>query len=341
MVTKYALFLLLWLTIGGLTIAPSIAKATTTWLPFNESIVGNSCNETIYQGWGAVLNLSCNYNFDSSGSCFGVSGTGGAYGGANIESDINYSLSSPYISSINYTVMLGSSLSTHGIVEFYNYNTHSWDSVFSSDLSGSSVNYTVVVAADNYKGNGVLATRITEQGTYYGLATICEGTVSQEVTYSCGNHVCESPYENSSSCLADCPLPPPIYTRDYCLNDITLIKQKVAYVNNEFYNQTNIINCQYGCANDMCLFSPFDNYIIFFAGLVSYGIILAGLRWLNWKAGIRFMWIIYMIIFMGAFFGFFVMYDYISPYLPIEIQPYGLILALILVLLGMSATIFV
>jgi hypothetical protein len=322
--------------------SPDAAKATSLWLPFNETIVNNHCNETMYHGSGSVMNLSCDYSFDSSSSCFAVYGTGGAYGGANIESDINYSLSSPYVSSINFTIEIGFGTSSHPKIEFWNYNTLTWDTIWETEFDTSTfTNKTVVVSAEDYKENGILATRITNYGIYYGLVEICEGTISQEVTYSCGNDICETPYENTSSCLADCPPPPPIYTRDYCQDSITLISQKVAYVNDEHYNETKIINCEFGCANNMCLFSPFDNYIIFFAGLVSYCLILAGLRWLNWKAGLKFMWIIYLIIFMGVFFGFFVMYDYIAPYLPAEIQPYGVMLALALVLLGMGVTIFV
>jgi hypothetical protein len=133
----------------------------------------------------------------------------------------------------------------------------------------------------------------------------------------------------------------PYGSRDYCMDNVTLIRTSIGFNDTVMSNHTGVFYCRYGCVNDMCLFSPFNSYLIFFAGLISYGFVIAGLRWLNWKAGLRFMWIIYLIIFMAVFYGFAVMYDYLLPYLPAEIQPYGMMLALALILLGMGATMFV
>jgi hypothetical protein len=133
----------------------------------------------------------------------------------------------------------------------------------------------------------------------------------------------------------------PYGSRDYCMDDVTLIRNHISFNNTTLVNATEVYYCENGCVNNMCLFSPFNNYLLFFGSLISYGMILAGLRWLNWKAGLRFMWIIYLIVFMAVFFGFTVMYDYLMPYLPVEIQPYGMMIALVLILLGMGATMFV
>lgn len=129
-------------------------------------------------------------------------------------------------------------------------------------------------------------------------------------------------------------------SRDYCLDNMTLIRTKIVFNSTKMINTTEYVYCENGCSEsyDACMVSPLWKYLLFFAGLIGFMVLVILLRRLNWQTDGQ-LWIVIMVFWITVFFGMVVLSGYVEPLVPLEIAPYYMMLLIGLTILGFVLTI--